>query len=388
MKPTSILLLLAACGGTGAPKGIVDTADADAPTSVPALLPFWAPLVPVQLDDQSASWFLLDSGAARLYLDTALAEQHPDGLVGTVTWGGQSWSDVETTSYDLSLVSGLLGVEVSGILGANFLVDRVIGLDYRAGLVYPLDTWDETLDYGADVVGDFEAVPFDLARQNLIVLPARFEGLDGDRWVVLDTGTSSAVISPSLAEDLGVETDGRTVLRGSSAVSGSSETTTEIVRLSSVTVGGHSVTRAWASIAGGRTLSTVSNTVGVEVDAILGGTWLREHLVAIDYPNQQLIVSSYGDLSHIKNEFESVGVEIIQDSDSISVYTVFEGSDAEAQGVQVGEVLTSLDGIAIDELGFDEVQALLHGQPGTRLTLGLAGREVEVLREDLLPYLD
>jgi len=324
-------------------------------------------------------------------LDEHLAEEIEGREIPSVEFAGRTQTDVPFGPADLGLASGLLGVELGGLLGYSAFADLALGLDYQEGRVWALDGWTEDQDVGAHVVPPFAELPFELISSAIILAPAQVEGLEGERFFIVDTGTSSAMISRELYEEIDPAGDGRTVLMGSKLIFSSGEADSPIFRLRSFAMGGVAASKMWTSVAPPDFFVALSVAAGVEVEGIVGGTYLRELFTVIDYPNRALRIASYADGSHVSNDFRMVGVEVVRQDEQYSVYTVFEGSDAEAQGVAVGDVLVSLDGQPAAEMDHVDVLALLHGEVGTTLAMTLSheGQEysVEVSREDLLPDL-
>jgi hypothetical protein len=307
----------------------------------------------------------------------------------TLAFGGRTLRDVPFGPYDLGEASGLIGVQLGGILGESALEDRVVAFDYRRALLYPLDAWDDAYDFGAHVAGPFAAVPFQLGGQDVILVKARFEGLPDEVTVILDTGTSSAVVSQALFDALHVADDGRTVLQGSRSVGPTGEVDSPVFRLRSVRIGAAEARKAWATVLPDNDFRLISTVLGADIQAIVGGTYLREFLTAIDYPGRTLHLAPYVDLSHVDDEFRSAGIEVIQAGGGFRVYAVYAGSDAAAQGIARDDELLELDGRPVAGMSLAEVLAVIRGPVGEavsmRLRRGADERVVSVRREDLLP---
>ena len=355
---------------------------------VASLNPSGTTVVPVTLGDLGERWLLLDTGAPGLHLTAETAALLPGETVDVV-FGGQIYANLAWTETDLATASGLLGVALSGLLGHEILGESALALDPRGGRVVPLAAWRDDLDWGEDVAGPFAEVPLTVARRTYLVVDATFEGMDAPVRALLDTGTSSVVVSQTLFEALGADTDGRTLLLGSSAVSGSSTTESTIVRLRGLEVAGEPTEQAWATISSDFGFRSISTAVGEEISAIVGGGFLRERLVVLDHPGGVLRAAPYVDLYHIPAEFQSAGVELIATDDGLVIFTVFIDSDAEAQGVTVGDLLLAIDGEETAAMALDDALSRLRGEVGTTVALSLEGAdgpyEVSVLREDLLP---
>lgn len=386
------LLVVGSLWACTSKRGEEETAsEAELPPLEPAVeaqVPFWTVIVPASVNDGPEGLFLIDSGAEQLRL--ASAAGGCEDTVSRLSWADLALTDVPCSGYDVELLSGLLGVELAGLLGRAQLESRAIGIDYAGAAVYPLASWPEATPLDDRVEGWFE-LPFLEASGHYLVVPARFEGQEEAVNVVIDTGTSSAVISESLFAALGAGEDGRAVLEGSSSVSGVTVDASPIVRLRGVEVGGATAELAWASVLSDRWFNQVSRATGLEIAAVLGGSFLREHLTVLDYPAGLLRLAPYASRAHVEDEFQAAGVEIIGLDGQTWIFTVFAGSDAEASGVLPGDALIALDGAPTAELSHAEMLAMIRGEPGTSLTLDLERQgeaiAVTVLREDLLPAL-
>ena len=386
-SPPSVALLLGlfAC----APEQAAPVTSEEPDTSAlwaEAAMPFWSVLVPAELEGAGTGWYLLDSGAPGLLVDPEVTEVQE----ATLSWGGVTTPSLPVESYEMELLSGLLGVELDGILGQAAMADRVVALDYRGRRFQLLDAWEGDLS-SAEAHADPAEVEITLGDGYLLLAQADFEGLGEPVWVIVDTGTTSALISADLFERLGAEEDGRTILEGSQQVSGTATTSTRIIRLGSVSLAGLEASRAWTSVGSNLLFNSISNALDVEVEAIIGGTVLREFLTVLDYPEGLLRLAPYENLDHVEIDFEMVGVEILSTAEGPRIFTVFTGSEAEAAGIAVDDLLVEIDGVEAAGMSHEEVVAALHGAPGTQvaMTLSREGAQfsVEVAREDLLPWL-
>lgn len=104
----------------------------------------------------------------------------------------------------------------------------------------------------------------------------------------------------------------------------------------------------------------------------LGDRW-SYYLTADDY-------SSY--LDRVSNSYVGIGVTI-SSSDSIDGFKVTgisAGGGAEAAGIQVGDIITAVEGKSVTELGLDETKELIAGESGTTVSITIirSGAELEV----------
>lgn len=381
-----------------ADAGGPDLRRADAALPGPALtaqLPSWAVVVPMTLAGQgSATAFLLDTGADVLRLSPAFAQKLGTKTVGSLTFGASTLSDVPYAVYDTTLASSLLGVALDGIAGNRVFSSLAVAIDYRKALVYPLAAWRADYAFGDHLAGSFSTVPVTLAGPTkLLLCKGRFESQQKEVAVVLDSGTSSAVISQSLFSSLGLDKDGRTVLKGSKAISSLGNIDSPIVRLRSFRLGSApAAQQMWATVMPDLLFQALALQTGAPVQAIIGGGYFREFLTVLDYPGKAVHLRPYAQLSHIGAEFQMVGVEVRQKAGAFVVFSVFEGSDAGAKGIAVDDELVSVDGQSLATKTLAGVRALLSGTPGSTVALTLENAtkgsySVTVQRDDLLPPL-
>lgn len=66
-----------------------------------------------------------------------------------------------------------------------------------------------------------------------------------------------------------------------------------------------------------------------------------------------------------------VGVSMTVDRDALQVVRILPGSGALDAGVQSGDDIVAIDGVAVTQLGLDRAFASLLGQPGTTVALTL-----------------
>lgn len=110
----------------------------------------YVPFAPVTIGGQGPYWFLLDTGANRSAIDSALARdlglkvlgaQTVEGSAGTIQTGSVrvpalkigkvSARNVEPTTQDFSGLVGPDGAKVSGILGSDVMRAFVVMLDFK-----------------------------------------------------------------------------------------------------------------------------------------------------------------------------------------------------------------------------------------------------------------
>jgi hypothetical protein len=191
-----------------------------------------------------------------------------------------------------------------------------------------------------------------------------------------------------------ITADGRAQLTGLpiSTVAGSSTAT--VTRVRSLTAAGATVNNPVVMTIGDMLLDGLAMEVDHPVDGLLGGNYLREFMVTVDYPQGVLQLQRYT-TPPIADEFKRVGVELGLGGGAhhYVIARIYPGTDAAAKHLGVGDELVSVDGQALDPLDSVTADALLNGAVGTSKALvlgnahaaGLANASLAVLVDDLIP---
>jgi hypothetical protein len=217
--------------------------------------------------------------------------------------------------------------------------------------------------------------------------------IDGtSRPFILDTGASETSVRSSVYAT--VVADGRPELHGLPISTVAGPTTASVTRSRTMTVAGQSVANAAVMTIGDTILDSIQQEVKHPVDGLLGGNFLREFLVTVDYPRNQMRLQRY-DTPPVADEFKRVGLELGAGSGShrFVVGVVYGGTDAEAKQLHVGDELVAIDGQPLDALDSLGADALLIGtvgatrqiQLGTTSEASLANTTIGVRVDDLIP---
>jgi hypothetical protein len=301
----------------------------------------------------------------------------------------------------------------AGILGGNIMRQFSVQLDYAAPLMAGFCLGctsaprDDVESPGAQIAfsiqgGGTTKVELGATTDSTTVtLPATriplTVTLDGTAHAfMLDTGASEVSIRGSVYQDL--VSDNRAQLAGGfevTTVDGPS--TAQITRARTLSIGGETVLDPPVmTIPGDSLLDSLSSELGYTLDGLLGGSFLRNFLVTIDYPKGQLHLQRYTS-PPIPDEFRRVGFEITlnERGTAFVVDRVYPGTDAASKGIIVGDVVTDIEEVHLDPVA-DQFTAdtMLDGTPGQRknITFGastgnpaLANYPGYVLVEDLIP---
>lgn len=400
MRALLAALVVAACGGD---DSLEWQGSAGRPTA--ASFAGWVPSVAATVDG-AAGTLLCDSGAPLTLLDDDHFSGLPEGEHDIdLVVGALGFPDLPVLSFDVISYPQSRQPPLDGLIGGDVLGAFAFSLDYAGGRVW-LDDQERALPAEVDGAGLDGEIALDaaIAGGGVVGIPgaarevgatrflveAEVEDLPEPFWVLVDTGASSVVLASEvmdlLAEDGRPRLDGVTVGTAEGA---------ELAYF----------TRVWSLRLGAAALESVPvlvlpddgifESVSQEVDrrvlAVVGGTYLRWFLATLDYPRERLVLRPYRETSHIDpEEFVGVGFEMEPSANQWRVSTVYPGTDAAAEGLEVGEVVYSLDGQEIAGLGEGEVDAVVAGFGlGDELPVGIerAGAMTEVLVsvEDLLP---
>jgi Aspartyl protease len=233
-----------------------------------------------------------------------------------------------------------------------------------------------------------------------IPVTVQFDGTN--HQCIVDTGATEVSLRSTVYASL--VSDGRAQLMSGIAImtiAGASNAS--VTRAKTITVGGQTVDDApvMTIVSSNQNdpdplLDSISKEVGTTIDCLLGGSYLRNFLVTIDYPRGQLHLEPY-DTPPIADEFRRVGFTLGLDAtgQNFVVQSVYPNTDAAAKGVMVNDQVVTVDGTSlISKVYVADADALLDGTPQTSkmVTFGsktgtpaLAGTTVDILVEDLIP---
>ncbi|MES1207458.1 MAG: aspartyl protease family protein [Pseudomonadota bacterium] len=414
---------IVSCGG-GDSK-YATTGDLGIPSSavVGANLVFAAAAVDGSPESQSAEFgVLIDSGSPVVLIDPHYfnlpAPATANDVQTHVDLGFQKDGATVVTIKKvpvLQLSAAMMDeIGFGGILGGNVMRDFSIQLDYAAPMMtgFCLGCTSQPRD-DADSPGT--AIPFNLrgggrgpvpltdAVQPYVTIPATripvTVDIDGTSYpFILDTGASEVSVRTSVFDAL--TADGRAKLMGFPITTVMGDSGASVSRAQTVTVGGEAVANVPVmTIPGDDLLDGISKELDgsgrTQIDGLLGGSFLRNFLVTVDYPKGQLHLQRYT-VQTWHDEFQRVGIGLAQTPHGsnhwYAIGNVYSGTDAEAKGLRVGDEVWAVDGVPLDGLDSIAADALLDGTVGTTKTLVMANSDnaiapvtVPVMVDDLIP---
>ncbi len=344
-------------------------------------------LAPAAVDGVSGAPLVVSTGSPWTELDTsqfkgaATPDYRSPGTVRRLHVAGLALAQPPLIG---SPGATLGSVQTGGALGGNLLRQFHLRLNYRDREVSLVDR-----PAPSNLQAPVATTPFEL-RGGGTLRYATFAGwrelsypssrvllsavIDGKPCtLLLNSGSPTALSTAFFSQLVG---DGRRVL--------SFAADTRLTRLKSVTVAG---VEAKGIIATDSTklqavLEDLEKETGVKVDGMLGSTFLREFLVDVDYPRGELTLRRYQSNAHIQDELTRLGAFLQASANGEYVISrVLPGTDAEKQGLKVGERVYSINAVKPSPGG---LSALVLGKVGDVRSVQLQTRVVDVKVEDLL----
>ena len=259
------------------------------------------------------------------------------------------------------------GIRVDGMVGFEMFRRFAVQIDYGRNLMILTDPTR------FDPTGAGTPIPFvfydhlPMVRGAVADLPARFDIDTGSRSEVDITGPFVA------AHDLR-----KRFSKGVSAVTGwgmGGPSRSYVVRLPSLTLGGVQINSPVAGL---------SEDNGGSIDdpnyeGNIGGGLLKRFVVTFDYAHQMMYLKPITPAPIDAARFDRSGMWVNSGPDGYVVTDIAANGPAAQAGIQVGDIITSLDGAAARFDGLSDARILLKARPaGTRIDIQLQrGNEMQ-----------
>lgn len=327
--------------------------------------------LPVVIQGESRPW-LLDSGASTSIIDADYARQlglKPEGEVrgfgfgetfalGVVNLPGYQVGSVRFKDQKIFAYEGLSASSyeprIAGILGYDFLSRLITKIDYGKRLIsfYHPDHFHYS--------GPGKVIDAPLKYHSFSV-PVTLNGRQPGRWG-LDLGAEDSSIFYQFAQKHGYDKQPG-ILRASRGLQ--SAYLERSIRVNEVNIAGYSLLKQRIDVP--LDAGKGANAVG-ELAGNLGNSLLQHFTLILDYDRQQLILEKGAQFGQTLPEDKSgILVGMSPDDGQPMVSYVAPETPAETAGFVAGDLILSIDGVAVaDYGGVVPVRDLLRQPSGTR----------------------
>lgn len=335
--------------------------------------------LPVTIAGKERFW-VLDCGAGKTVIDVGYARDLGLELTGEMTAQGASgaatYSFTTLPAFSLPgvefepqqvialsiapLFQQLVGTDVVGILGYDFLSRFVTRIDYAAKKVsfYLPDSFKYK--------GRGIELPAPL-QNNVPTVAATVDGRYTGIWR-LDIGATSTSFHYPFAKEHGL-LDRNGIIIPASGAGGSFEM--KMVRFDSIRLGNFSVSEP---IIGIPTSANAGALASAELVGNIGNDVLRRFVLYLDYTHQRVILEAGKDFKRIFPRDRS-GLILATTSSGILVASVPAGTPAAEAGFAPGDIIVAANGKPVNLTALRE---LLRGKPGTKCVLTIRRGEQEL----------
>jgi len=359
--------------------------------------------VPVRIAGQAPQWFILDTGATRTIIDTAVARsagidvrtlhvvrgagsgesRQGDAPAVRLDVGGVPLQVAAPAIMDLaSLLGPTSGRAPAGIIGSQFFREHYVELDFAKRVL-------SVQPPGAGASAEFvAAVPLSfvadtpLARLGLTLPSGRTIAVHA----LVDLGAKSTLLLPEpfIERDKLRAAFPRTVTTGFGAGVGGN-TSYAFARSRRMFFADAPALGVDRPVVG---LSVEGSLRSTWYDALLGAEFLARFKVGFDYAGQRLLLTPQLDT---EPPFDRSGLFLVAEGpglNDIVVRQVLEGSPAEVAGLAPGDSILALDATPVAALSLGEIRNRLKAEAPATVTISYRrngkDRVVRLTKRELL----
>jgi len=391
----ALIIPLATAGALERGRTAVPQRATPAPVAIPFELAPRHIIVKVRVNDSRPLSFVLDTGANAAIVRMATAQQLGLSLQGSVNTGGAgggtqvgqrvrdaTWSLVGLEGFaqpvrlalPLPALPSRLGRDIDGIIGGEFIKEFVLELDYQARTIVLHDR--RRFRYA----GPGQTLPLEITSNGHPVVKAAVTPLDGkpiEHRFLLDTGSGGALVlhSPFVREHDLLGSQVRTI-RAIGMAGAGGRTVGRIGRVETLRIGSFTIARPLTLFS--------EDTAGAFADRSaagnIGAQITNRFRMFLDYAGRRIILEPSPALDEpFDRAFSGIALQAEGPAYRIfRVMEVLEDSPATEAGIQEGDVITSIDGIAADTLTLAAITAILEEPVARELTISRAERTLKV----------
>lgn len=334
--------------------------------------------LPLTIGGQDRLW-ILDSGAGATVIEkefaTSLGLAQEGKLMGQGATNTAEFSfsvlppfEVAGIEFDSQkvavfsineLMRKVLGLEIGGILGYDFLSRLVTKVDFANETLTFCDP-DSFVYAGGGVILDAP-----LSKSNMLQVPITVDGRHGGLWD-LDLGAGGMTFFYPYAEEHGLL--GRTgITRVGFGAGGGQEGIT--AQFDSLSMAGFTVAKPLIEIPSAKGTGAFASS---EITGNAGNDFLSRFTLYLDYKREQVIVEKGADFD-TEMPVDHSGLQLILgEGGQMEALTISAGTPAADAGIQKGDIVTEIDGKSPEALGgILGVREMLRAPVGTTYELSL-----------------
>lgn len=275
------------------------------------------------------------------------------------------------------------GVQVHGILGADFFRSFVVRINYKKQVISLIAPEVFRLPRHSDA----REVPMEMVRNKpYLQVPVHISGdTTVNSKLLMDTGASLALLlytntHPMLGlppkvipSNIGMGIGG--FLEG------------YLGRIADLSIAQYSFNQVVTNFQ--ELPDLVDTTTTASRNGILGNQLLQQFEIILDYPHERLYLSQSGGLKS-KMAHDHSGLVMIATGASLNQFTVFQilaNSPAARVGLYPGDILKRINGIPASLMSLQDVNAFLQRKPGRTIKLQVERNGVRLKKQLLLEAL-
>jgi len=344
-------------------------------------------MVPVSVNGSEPMSFILDTGAPIAVLkDSELVSALDLNIVGHAQVGGAGEGatssvplagDVTFQVGSIEITGGTMAIGVGEQL-PDFGWDGVIGRPLFKNLVVDLDFANKVLRlYPPEKFaysGNGSELPLTIEHGSFPYVDTEVSIDGGDAvpaTIVIDTGAGHA-LSLSVGNHNGLDLPKKTVSSilgwGANGVIRGRTGRVTSLKLGDYVL--HDVVAGFPDANGMHALAA-NGLNDRERHGILGAKVLKRFRVIFDYTNERMILEPNARLES-PFAFNSTGLMPLPwatGAPSLEVADVIASSPAQTAGIEVGDRITAINGIPVEDIGVDAIDDLFKQAPGSEITL-------------------
>jgi hypothetical protein len=333
--------------------------------------------------DGHETWFVVDTAAQVIFADLEISDDFTGYFAVDVDLGPFQLEDWSVKGRDLTENQAAIGTDIGALLGQDVLMRAYTTYDPSVPQVYLCDAVPDEQPPGT--VDPPLQQPYTLENQFAIV--DLQIGAAGTIPLMLDSGMSVTYLTEAIFDQ--VDTGASRLFGWVFSTSYGSDDAF-VSRIPEFQFGGEILAdQEVVVIPTDHHLSTLLPASGVVVDGFLGNSVLDRYVQGFNGLDSVIDLWPVEAAWNAPGRWTRVGIEPAWRDGLHVVEYVLWPSDAQDQGIEVGDVLVSIDGVDCTTLGLWDLQVALRGAAGETRQIEFERAGVpfaaEVAVQDLLP---